>query len=235
MPGGREIYSEWSLIYQLSPGYILLCGHSELIMLSPGDGRVISRVLMVRARVCHWLMTIKSPLIWADHCWLLSFSALTLAVQCPVRECGARSRLEPGPAPATASTGQPGQEPPVLSLLTHWPLWSPHSSLYTRATAHEILWAANPCPAAGHPCHYPGQDWVPREMSRPTTWTEKVGINCHQTSKVQTHLFYYPLKTKSIRIQFVKPQVSHQLFTSRVTTTNNASETITDNLTRLLI
>lgn len=169
MPGGREIYSEWSLIYQLSPGYILLHGQSELIMPWPGDGRVIRRVLMVTMRVCHWVITIKSPLIAADHCWLVSSHWWLASVQCG---SVSRSRLEiPARARQRPALGSPARSPSSISLL-------PHSlpSVSTRATAHEILWAANPCPAATPATsgHYPGQDRVSGEMSRPTTWTGKV-------------------------------------------------------------
>lgn len=120
-----------------------------------GDAaRVIRPVLMVRALVCHWVMTIKSPLIAADHCWLLWFPvpALTLAVQCPVRECGgpqqpagspARARLRP---PAQAS---PARSPPLLSIW-HWPLWSPHSSLHTSHSPWNSL-GCQPLPSSSRP------------------------------------------------------------------------------------
>lgn len=135
MPGGREIYSEWSLIYQLSPGYILLCGHSELIMLRPVYGRVISRVLMVRARVCHWLMTIKSPLIWADHCWLWA-QLLSSHPGCPVSSAGVRSpqpaRARPGPGHSQHWAARPGAPSP-LSADT---LATLESTLLTLHTSH---------------------------------------------------------------------------------------------------
>ena len=235
MPGGREIYSEWSLIYQLSPGYILLCGHSELIMLRPGDGRVISRVLMVRARVCHWLMTIKSPLIWADHCWLLSFSALTLAVQCPVRECGARSRLEPGPAPAAASTGQPGQEPPVLSLLT----LATDSGVHTPHSTHEpqpMKFSGLPTPAQQPATPATILDrtgcrerWVGRQLGQ-----RKLASIVTKLQRFKHICFIILLKQSPFEFNLSNHRFPIN-FSLQESTTNNASETITYNLTRLLI
>ena len=162
MPGGRAIYSEWSLIYQLSPGYILLHGQSELIMSWPGDGQVIRRVLMVTRSVCHWVITIKSPIIASHKLISVDLSPLSLvAVQCPVRECepGSRAIAEPGPGPGSGCLlGSSGQEPPApsrLSVSTHEPQPMKFSG------------PANPCPAAGHPCHYPGQErWVGRQLGQ---------------------------------------------------------------------
>ena len=167
-----------------------------------GDARVIRPVLMVRARVCHWVMTIKSPLIAADHCWLLwceplspQLSHLTLvAVQCPVRECGgplpaespARARL-PG-----ASTVQPGQEPsPLLSSLSvwgwHWPL-TLESTLLTTHEPQPMKFSGLPTPAQQPATPATILDrtecrerWVGRQLGQ-----RKLASNqtCHQTSKV---------------------------------------------------
>ena len=126
MPGGQEIYSEWSLIYQLSPGYILLHGQSELIMPGPGDGRVIRRVLMVTVRVCHWVITIKSPLIAAAHCWLVSSHWWLASVQCG---SVSRSRLEiPARAQQRPALASPARSPSSISLLPHNSSVSPHTS-----------------------------------------------------------------------------------------------------------
>ena len=128
MPGGRAIYSEWSLIYQLSPGYILLHGQSELIMSLPGDGQVIRRVLMVTRSVCHWVITIKSPIIASHKLISVDLSPLSLvAVQCPVRECepGSRAIAEPGPGPGCSGCllGRLGRSPQL-----HLGSVSPHTS-----------------------------------------------------------------------------------------------------------
>ena len=226
MPGGREICSEWSLIYQLSPGCILLCGHSELIMPGPGDHGVIRWVLMVPGQVCHWVMTIKSPRITSHHCWLVSPHWWLSSVQC--------WSAEPAAGSSPARPARPVSPLPWAPSLCWLP--SPHSTLLTTHEPQPMKFSGLPTPAQQPATPATILDrtgcrerWVGRQLEQ-----RKLASIVTKLQRFKHICFIILLKQSPFEFNLSNHRFPIN-FSLQESTTNNASETITYNLTRLLI